>query len=58
MTMLRVGGLLDVFTPLSDCKRESVEKIDRRIPGVPYNMYVWGMDFHNNGILCCGFSCA
>ena len=33
MTMLRVGGLLDVLTPLSDCKQESVGKMDRRIWG-------------------------
>ena len=51
MTMLRAGGLLDVLTPLSDCKQESVEKMKRRIPGVSY-MY-W-MDFYN-GISSCGF---
>ena len=27
MTMLRAGGLLDVLTPLSDCRHETVEKI-------------------------------
>ena len=54
MTMLRVGGLLDVLTPLSNYKRKSVKKMDRRISGVSY---MCGMDFHN-GILCCGFSCA
>ena len=46
--------LLDVLTPLSDCRQESVEKMERRISGFSY--MCWG-DFHN-GILCCGFSCA
>ena len=54
MTMLRVGGLLDVLTPLSNCNRKSVKKMDRRFLGVSY---VRGMDLHN-GILCCGFLCA
>ena len=45
------GGLLDVLTPLSDCRQESVEKMERRISGV--SCMCW-MDFHN-GILCCGF---
>ena len=54
MTILQVGGLLDVLTPLSDSKQESVEKMDRRILGVSY---MCGMDLHN-GILCCGFLCA
>ena len=54
MTMLRAGELLDVRTPLSDCRQESVEKMERRIPGVSY---MCSMDFHN-GILCCGFLCA
>ena len=31
MIMLRAGGLLDVLTPLSDCRQESVEKMERRI---------------------------
>ena len=44
----------DVLTPLSDCKRESVGKMDRRILGVSY---MCGMDLHN-GILYCGFICA
>ena len=44
--------LLDVLTPLSDCIQESVEKMERRITGVSYMCWV---DFHNNGILCCGF---
>ena len=54
MTMLRAGGLLDVLTPLSDCRQESVEKMERRISGVSYMCW---MDFHNE-ILCCGFTCA
>ena len=54
MTMLRVGGLSDVLTPLSDCKQESVEKMNRRLLGFSY---MCGMDFHN-GILCCGLLCA
>ena len=36
MTMLRAGGLLDVLTPLSDSRQESLEKMDRRISGVSY----------------------
>ena len=44
MTMLRAGGLLDVLTPLSDCRQEPVEKMERKISGVSY-MY-W-MDFYN-----------
>ena len=55
MTMLRAGGLLDVLTPLSDCRQESVEKMERRISGVSYRCWMY---FHNNGILCCGFLCA
>ena len=54
MTMLRAGGLLDVLTPLSDCRRESVEKMERRISGVSYMCWI---DFHN-GILGFGFLCA
>ena len=50
----RRSGLLDVLTPLSDSRQESVQKMERRISGVSY-MY-W-MDFYN-GILCCGFLCA
>ena len=55
MTMLRAGGLLDVLTPLSDCRHETVEKImERRISGL--SCMCW-MDFHD-AILCCGFLCA
>ena len=54
MAMLRAGGLLDVLTPLSDCRQESVDKMERRIWGFSYMCWV---DFHN-GILCCGFLCA
>ena len=46
--------MLDVLTPLSDCRRESVEKMERRTSGV---LHMCWMDFYN-GILCCGFSCA
>ena len=54
MTMLRAGGLLDVLTPLSDCRQEPVEKMERIISGVSYMCWI---DFHN-GILGCGFLCA
>ena len=54
MTMLRTGGLLDVLTPLSDCRQESVEKMERRVSGVSYMCW---MDFHNE-ILSCGSLCA
>ena len=54
MTMLRAGAPLDVLTPLSDCRQESVDKMERRIWGFSYMCWV---DFHN-GILCCGFLCA
>ena len=54
MTTLRVEGLPDVLTPLSDGRQESVEKRDRRFSGV---LYMCGMDFHN-GIFCCWFLCA
>ena len=46
--------VLDVLTPFSDWRQESVEKMERRISGVSYMCW---MDFHN-GILCCGFLCA
>ena len=44
--------MLDVLTPLSDCREESVEKMERRVSGVSYMCW---MNFHN-GTLCCGFS--
>ena len=50
----RGSTVLDVLTPLSDCRQESVQKMERRISGVSYMCM---MDFHN-GILCCGFLCA
>ena len=40
MTMLRAGGLLDVLTPLSDCRQESVEKMERRNSGVSYMYWI------------------
>ena len=47
--------LLDVLTPLSDCRHETVEKImERRISRVSYMCW---MDFHDT-FLCCGFLCA
>ena len=46
--------MLDVLTPLSDCRQESVEKMERRFLGVSY---LYWMDLYN-GILCCGFLCA
>ena len=33
MTMLRAGGLLDVLTPLSDCRQEPVEKMNGEFGG-------------------------
>ena len=55
MTMFRAGGLLDVLTPLSDCRHETVEKImERRISGVSYTCWI----YFRNGILGCGFLCA
>ena len=53
--MSDVPRMLDVLTPLSDCRHETVEKImERRISGVSY---VCWMDFHNT-FLCCGYFCA
>ena len=46
--------VLDVLTPLSDCRQESVEKMERTISGVSYMCWI---DFHH-GILGCGFFCA
>ena len=45
---------MDVLTPLSDCRQDPVEKMERRISGVSY-MY-W-MNFCND-IFFCGFLCA
>ena len=36
MTMLRAGGLLDVLTPLSDCRQESVERWNGDLGGFVY----------------------
>ena len=47
-------GLLDVLISMSDCRQESVEKMERRILAVSY---LYWMDLYN-GILCCGFLCA
>ena len=46
--------LLDVLTPLSDCKRESVEKMDRRILGVSY---MCGMDLQQRDFVLWVFMC-
>ena len=51
VSMYEKWDMLDVLTPLSDCRQEPVEKMARRISGVSY-MY-W-MDFYNE-IFCCGF---
>ena len=69
MTMLQAGGLLNVLTPLSDCRQESVEKMERRIlgfricigfgiavPPLPH-IVVFRVCLYN-GVLCCGFLCA
>ena len=55
LTAPRGVTVLDVLTPLSECRQESVERMERRISGVSYMCWI---DFHNNGILCCGFLCA
>ena len=47
------AGLLDVLTPLSDSRQESVEMMQRRISGVSYMCWT---DFHSAS-LCCGFLC-
>ena len=47
-------GAVGHLTPLSDCRQEPVEKMERRISGVSY---VYWMDFYNE-IFCCGFLCA
>ena len=44
---------LDVLTPLSGSRQESVEMMERRISGGSYMCWT---DFHN-AILCCGFLC-
>ena len=36
MTMLRAGGLLDVLTPLSDCREESVQRWNGDFGGFAY----------------------
>ena len=46
--------VLDVLTPLPDCRQEPVEKMERRISGVSYMYWI---DFYNE-IFWCGFSCA
>ena len=46
MTMLRAGGLLDVLTPLSDCRQESVEKMERKILGGSYLYWICTTGFY------------
>ena len=46
--------LLDVLTPLSDSRQESVEKMERKNSELSYMCW---MDFYN-AILCCRFLCA
>ena len=36
MTLLTTTSVLDVLTPLPDCRQESVEKMERRISGGSY----------------------
>ena len=68
MTMLRAGGLLDVLTPLSDCRQESFEKMERiilwiricigfglAVPPLPH-IVVFRVCLYN-GFLRCGFLC-
>ena len=52
MTIWRAGGLLDVLTPLSDCRQESVEKMKRRILGVSYMYWICTTRFRVVGFLC------
>ena len=62
--MLRAGGLLDVLTPLSDSRQESLEKMDRRISGVSYvldgfpqrDFVLWVFMCPNNISLFCVYS--
>ena len=52
MKMLRAGGLLDVLTPLSDCRQESVEKMERRILGISCMYWIYTTGFRVVGLLC------
>ena len=45
-------GLLDVLTPLSDCRQESVEKMERRISGVSYMYWICTTGFRVVGFMC------
>ena len=44
--------VLDVLTPLSDCRQESVEKMERRILGVSYMYWICTTGFRVVGFLC------
>ena len=55
MTMSRAGWLLDVLTPLSDCRQESIEKMERRIWGVSYLYWIWSINSGTNFTAYCCF---
>ena len=54
MTMLRAEGLLDVLTPLSDCRQESVVKDGTE----NFGGFVYVLDGFLQRDLYCGFLCA
>ena len=47
-------GLLDVLTPLSDCRQESVEKMERRILGRSYLYWICTTGFCVVGLCVLG----
>ena len=53
MKMLRAGGLLDVLTPLSDCRQESVGRMERICLGVSYLYLICA-----TGLCVVGFVCS
>ena len=55
LSSMVVNSVLDVLTPLSDCRQESVEKMERRIWG-DSSMY-W-MDFYNGLFVLWVFMCS
>ena len=52
LTSLRPPNVLDVHTPLSDFRQESVEKMERRILGVSYMYWICTTGFRVVGFLC------
>ena len=52
LTSLRPPNVLDVHTPLSDFRQESVEKMERRILGVSYMCWICATGFRVVGFLC------